>query len=70
MVMWLEIINENNRKAERAAEELLRKMSFFLGKVFTEEEKTWGLGQSPGNHREIFKEIAFHASVLLGHGGA
>lgn len=29
-----------------------------------------GPGQSPGNYREVFKEIAFHASVLLGHRGA
>lgn len=60
-------ITERQKEQQRSYSE---KMSFFLGKVFTEEEKTWGLGQSPGNHREIFKEIAFHASVLLGHGEA
>lgn len=33
------------------------------------KKKMQGLGQSPGNYREVFKEIAFHGSVLLGHGG-
>lgn len=36
----------------------------------SEKEKTQGPGQSPGNHRKIFKEIAFHASLLLVHRGA
>lgn len=39
------------------------------GGVLAKEKKMQGPGQSPGNYREVFKEIAFHASVLLGHGG-
>lgn len=40
------------------------------GAVLTEEEKMQGQEPSPGSYREVFEEIAFHAAVLSGHGGA
>lgn len=40
------------------------------GGALDEEEKMQGPGESPSNHREVVKEIAFCASLLLGHGGA
>lgn len=40
------------------------------GEALDEEEKMQGPGESPGNHREVIKDIAFHASVPLGQGGA
>lgn len=47
-----------------------QKDGWLAREVLAEEEKMQGPGQSPGNYREVFKEIAFHASVFLGHRGA
>lgn len=47
-----------------------QKDGWLAGVVLAEEEKIQGPGPSPGSYREVFKEIAFHASVLFGHRGA